>query len=268
MEVITKIITLEDVTKPLNIIPLGDVHYGNINCDLKKFKETIEYIKNKENCYTILMGDMCDAILTSDKRFDMESISPELRGSINNLAMAQYQTIRDLLVPIKEKILVGIRGNHGETLRLNHGVDFDAWLYGELGIPMGGYTSFLVIKLDRKQFHTENLTFFLHHGFMASRKTGAKVNAIEALSGDFDADIYLLGHSHDLFVLSKNKIEVAGTHIKEKRQFFAHTGTFMKSYTECSMNYGEKSCYPPLKTGVVKFILVPKNGRIDIHASE
>lgn len=268
MEVITKTITLEDVTEPLVIIPLGDVHLGNASVDIVKLKGTIDYIRNKTNCYAVLMGDLADAIMTNDKRFDPESVAPEFRKDIGNLAFAEYEMLKDLLMPIREKILVGIRGNHDETLRLKYNVDFSGWLHKELKVPLVSNTAFLVIKFDREQFHTQTLTFFLNHGWSATRKTGGNVNSIEDLAGSFEADVYLLGHSHKLFVTSKIKLSVAGEHIKEKKQFFANTGTFLKTYAEGCSNYGEKGGYTPLKTGVIKFSIYPKSTGIDIHASE
>jgi len=268
MEIIEKRVTLENIEKPLTIIPIGDVHYGNANVDLPKFLATIEYIRNKENCYAILMGDMCEAINMSDKRFDVESVAPELKSRLSDITFAQYENMRDMLAPIKDKILCSIRGNHGDNLRVRYNTDFDAWMCKELGIPMAGYSAFLKLKFDRTQFHAETLTFFLHHGIMSSRLTGAKVNAVERLAENFVADIYLNGHSHDLFCTAKVQLSAAGMHIKERRQYFAHTGTFLKTYVEGNLSYAERALYPPLKTGVLKFSIYPRAGKLDIHVSE
>lgn len=271
MKVIEKTITMEDTSAPITLIPVGDVHLGNINCDLKKFKETIEYIKNKKNCYVILMGDLCDAILMNgDRRFDPDTISPEFKNRIGDLAFAEFEAMKKYLLPIKEKILVSIRGGHEEVLKQKYNTDFHGWLIKELGVEDGGYISFLVIKLNRKQkFHSENIIILIHHGVTASRYTGAKVNFIERLSSDFVFDIVCLGHSHDLFVTSKNRISVAGKSIKEKKVYFVSTGSFLRTYTKGNVCYGERSLYPPTKTGVAKILLIPKRtGRIDVHVSE
>ncbi len=269
MNIIQRVITLEDKNEPLLIVPIGDVHLGNINCDIKKFKETVEYIKNKKNCYTILMGDLAEAILTTDRRFDPETVAPEFRDRIGDLAFAEFESLKEILLPIKDKILVAIRGGHEDVLKLKYNVDFHGWLMKELRVQDGGYASFLVIKLDRKQgFHCENVTFLLHHGVVASRKTGSKINFIESLASDFDFDVACLGHSHDLFVTSRVKLSVAGSKIKERKIYFVQTGSFLKTYVAGNICYGERNLYPPLKTGVAKLSLYPKNGNIDIHVSE
>lgn len=252
-----------------DIVPLGDVQYGNVNTDLDKFKKMVNWIKKEKNCYTILMGDMCEGITITDKRFDILSVYPNLRNRIDNIAMAEYQEMRDILYPIKDKILCALRGNHGETLRKHHGVDFDGWLAKELGVVDAGYMSFLRLKI--KDIHTSPITFFLQHGFSTSRKKGAKVNAIEDLAAGFDAEIYLLGHSHELNVSSNAYLYMdKNGNISEKVRYFGHCGSFLKSYKQGTFNYAEVKAYPPLKTGVIKlmFEVNPDTKKINIHARE
>jgi predicted phosphodiesterase len=268
MEIKEVRITLEDTEHPMTIVPLGDVHYGNINCDTKKFKDTITYIKNKPNCYALLMGDMCDAIMMSDKRFDVNSIAPELRDQLDNLAMAQYVNMRNMLAPIKHKILAAVDGNHGDSLHKRYHTDFDAWLASELGVVDLGISGFLVLKFDRTQFHTETTTIYMHHGFVAGRQSGNKINAMDRLRSSFDADIFLCGHSHDLFAKSYQKVYVAGNTIKTRKQYVANTGSFLQTLIQGATCYAESAGYPPTKTGVVKITLIPSNMGVDIHLSE
>ncbi len=256
-------------TSHFDVVPLGDVQYGNVNTDIDKFKDMVKWIKNEKNCYTILMGDMCEGITISDKRFDILSVYPNLRDRIDDIAMAEYQEMRDILKPIKDKILCSLRGNHGEVLRRSHGVDFDGWLCKELDITNAGYMAFLRLKIDG--VHASPITFFLQHGFSSSRKKGAKVNAIEDLASGWDADIFCLGHSHELNVSSNVYLNMdRNGNIVERKRYFCHTGSFLKSYKQGTFNYAEIKAYPPLKTGVIKLMFNVKSGSktIDIHARE
>jgi len=265
MESITKVIPK---TRHYDIVPLGDVQYGNVNTDIDRFKDMVKWIKNTKNCYTVLMGDMCEGIVTGDKRLDVLSVAPQLRDRIDNIGMAEYQDMRDMLMPIKDKILCAVRGNHGEVMRKCHGVDFDGWLCQELGITNAGYMALMRIKIDK--IHAPPVTLFLQHGFSSSRKKGAKVNAIEDLAAGWDADIYLLGHSHELNVSSNVYISMDNRgHIAEKKRYFGHTGSYLNSYKEGTFNYAEVKAYPPLKTGSIKFMFdVTVDEKIDIHARE
>jgi predicted phosphodiesterase len=265
MEAITKIIPK---TYHYDIVPLGDVQYGNINTDIDKFKETIKYIKNKPDCYTILMGDMCEGITVCDKRLDPLSITPHLRDRLDNIAMSEYEEMRNMLRPIRKKILCSIRGNHGETMRKYHGVDFDGWLCSELGITNAGYMALMRVSI--KDVHAPPVTMFLQHGFSASRKKGAKVNAIEDLAAGWEFDIACLGHSHELNVSSNVYIRMDKQgHLTNSKRYFCHTGSYLNSYQEGTFNYSEVKAYPPLKTGSVKIMFnVTRDNAIDIHASE
>lgn len=268
MNVITKTITLENPKEPMEIVPMSDMHISNIGCDEKYLKGTIEYIKNHENTYTMLLGDIGDAVINGDKRFDISTIATKFRGCIDNLALEQYEYAKELLEPIADRIIVGYTGNHDEVLRTKHSTDFVGWLYKELEVPYGGYGGFTVLKFNREQFHTNNVTIFAHHGYMSSRKTGAKVNMMNDLTSFIDADIYLTAHSHDLFVNSKQKIFVdSAGKIKTKKVYIGQTGSFLNSFVEGAITYSEKALYPPAKIGCLKFKLYPSSKGVDIHTT-
>jgi predicted phosphodiesterase len=269
MNVITKIITLADPKQPMEIVPMSDMHISNIGCDEKYLKSTVDYIKNHENTYTMILGDVGDAIINGDKRFDVSTIAPRFRSSLDNLALEQYEYAKELLEPIADRIIVGYTGNHDETLRLKHSTDFIGWLYKELKVPYGGYSGFTILKFDRQQVHTNNVTIFAHHGYMAGRKVGAKMNMMNDLTSFIDADIYLTAHSHDLFINSKQKIYVdAGGKIKTKKVYLGQTGSFLNSFVEGATTYSEKALYPPSKIGCLKFKLYPTSKGVDIHCTE
>ena len=81
----------------IEIIPLGDIHYGSSNCNLKYLKSTLQYIADTPNCYMIGMGDYFDCVIPKDPRFDT---SQEY-----NLIDESYDVIKKLFEPVKEKIL-------------------------------------------------------------------------------------------------------------------------------------------------------------------
>lgn len=56
-----------DIDK-LKIIPISDTHIGDKTSNTKAFKEALERIKNEENTYTILNGDLCNIALKTIKR--------------------------------------------------------------------------------------------------------------------------------------------------------------------------------------------------------
>lgn len=52
-------INLKGRGEKVELIPIGDIHLGTKNCDVEKLKQTVEYIRKKENCFWLGMGDYC-----------------------------------------------------------------------------------------------------------------------------------------------------------------------------------------------------------------
>ena len=106
-----------DIDK-LKIIPISDTHIGDKTSNTKAFKEALERIKNEENTYTILNGDLCNIALKTSKSDSYEdTLTP----------MQQVLTLINYLEPIKDKILVMSIGNHEERIKKDTNIDI-LWL--------------------------------------------------------------------------------------------------------------------------------------------
>jgi len=86
------------------------------------------------------------------------------------------------------------------------------------------------------------------------------------IARDFDADIYLIGHTHELLGFRKIKLVNDGDGMRGKKLIFALTGSFLKTYLLNSHSYGEASLYPPSKTGIVSILIDAE--RKDLHIME
>ena len=49
----------------LKILPLADLHIGDIHSEGQKIQEWIQMVRDEENCYCILNGDLMDAAIKS-----------------------------------------------------------------------------------------------------------------------------------------------------------------------------------------------------------
>ena len=142
MEIIEKNIEFKSKrNKDFTVIPLGDIHLGNKGCDEERLYEVVNYIKNKERCYCILMGDYVDAINYLDPRFDSRQVNSRyILGddktlSLENMIQRQVSDFLRIVTPIKDKIIGIISGNHEETVRKYHHWDITQHLAYELGVP-------------------------------------------------------------------------------------------------------------------------------------
>ena len=83
----------------LLLIGLGDSHLGSIDCDLTKFKKTIDWIKSKTNTRVILMTGYAsvelarDALVKGAFDFIAKPFKPkELQAMINKAALSLGHT--------------------------------------------------------------------------------------------------------------------------------------------------------------------------------
>jgi len=245
---ISKDIKIGKTVNQIEIIPTGDWHLGSVNCNRRKLKEYLEYIRITPNCYLIGMGDLVDCILPKDKRYDAS-------GDFRNLDELKQETL-ELLKPIRDKIIVLLTGNHEIKLQKEGYGDPIKWLCSELKVPYGGFSCFIKIHAI-PDTHRKSLIIFAHHGFFSGRKRGSKINNIEDLSAYWDADIFLAGHSHDIFSSRKVKIGWAGS----RDLLFINTGSFVETASWRTSNYSEIHGFPPQRLGVVKVKWYPRTGR-------
>ena len=56
-------IKLDRKDDDIQIRPLGDIHIGNLGCDLEEFKKSVKWVASNHNHYTIGMGDYIDNVM-------------------------------------------------------------------------------------------------------------------------------------------------------------------------------------------------------------
>lgn len=178
----------------LQILPLADLHIGDIHTDGKKIQEWLAYIKDTPNCFTILNGDLCNVAIKS-------SLS-DIYGE-NPMPMQQLEQCVKLFGPIKDKILAVTAGNHEQRIYKTDGLDMTQIMCNQLEIgDLYSPTSVLLfIQFGDKGGHANHwpvqYTIFAHHGSGAGgRKEGGKIQRLADLANIVDADCYLMSHTH------------------------------------------------------------------------
>lgn len=274
MEINLKTIKFKSKKQWYHIIPIGDIHLGNIGSDVKKLKKLVEWIKEKDNVYWLGMGDFLDCINISDKRFDPQTVALEFRNALDNLIPMQMHAVIKILEPIKDKCLGLHEGNHERKIRLKYHYDviYEMWkAFNVPSIPMlkdAAITRLqFVYDCKAKKRPSYKYDIFSVHGNVGGRKGGAKVNRLEDLCASFSADIYLIAHSHIKLTESKSMLYIdSKLNLKRAKRVLAVTGCFLNGYTEGAGGYCEQWMLPPTMTGVVKISLRPVQN--DLHISE
>ena len=251
------------------IIPLGDIHYGNWQCDTDYIEKLIDWIRKEHNTYVLGMGDYCDCITPNDeRRFDLDS-AKEFRPA------EQYDYIYKQFYKIKDKLLGLHIGHHGDNLRLqleNH----DLELAKKLETRYLDWQAFTILNFVRNN-RKSKLTIYSTHGHGGGGTTGAKINKVEDLAKFYDADIYLMGHLHKCLTATDSLVGIGtgkyGSRLVYPKRIYGITGTMLRYPIEGKSGYEARKGYRPMKPGVIKIKLYPEVNRDgkeqkDMHISE
>jgi len=261
---ITRTIEHDSRSDVFRIIPIGDTHLGHIATDEKLVQRTIDRVKEPDT-YWIGLGDICDSIGRTDKRHTEESLAPWCHG-VNRVFKQQRDKAVEMFQPIGDKCLGYIMGNHEEKLEA-HGTDlYYSVLEGivdndDESLAMG-MSGFLVLKFQRsngdRKGGTQTFVFYLHHGAGGGRKMGSKAIRLEDLPSSYDADIYIMGHTHTKLAFPAQRLVPTRTgKLKERELWLCNTGGFMRNTVESTTTYSERAMFKPLPLGSIEIELRP-----------
>lgn len=217
------------------LLPLGDVHIGAPTCDFEKAKGMVDWAL-KENAWVIGMGDICETATRYSVGAGVyeQGIPPQ----------AQQDMAVELLRPLAEKgLLLGmVVGNHEWRTANESGVDITKNICDILRVPYLGYSIFLDLQVGRTKY-----SLFATHGAGGSITLTGKINAITKLAQHREADIFLMGHVHELWTGSDVKLKINRKNkvVEEKKRYYVLTGAYLKYQN----SYGELKSFPPSKTG-------------------
>lgn len=248
-----------------SLVPLGDIHFGSRGCHVRKLKKAIEWIRANPTSYWVGMGDYFEAVKHNDKRFDPESIAPKYAARPDRMTDMAVEDLCDMLHPIRSQCIGLLTGNHEEKVRLRDGHDLHYRLTHRLGAKDLGYDALLrwtfARRADRGGNHPSRVLWvFASHGSIAGRSDGGIVTRMGNLCMNVDADLYLLGHGHRTIWFQKTTLRApqsGAMHLEGRVRSFAMTGTYRRTYTEGTRDYGEKAHFPPSQIGSPKLTIRP-----------
>ena len=257
--------------KSFNLYPIGDIHLGSAGCDEELLEKTVKQIASDPDGRVVLMGDMIDGIgrANGDKRNRNKTLATWARQveDEDELFEAEVAKAVEVLSPIADKLLAVVCGNHEDDVeRHGHGnvywqiVDRLAVIGGHKAQDIAlGYDGFIPIRFDRQvkdnKPHVWTLTLFVHHGFGGGKMPGAKALNLWHMLGTYDADIVLVGHTHDHVYTEREIVSPGNGTPKQKTRVGVVCGSFLKGYIEPSKRgrpremYSERFGMPVLRTG-------------------
>ena len=222
------------------LMVLGDMHIGDELCDLDLIRETIDYVKKNKDCYVILNGDLINNALKTSK-----SDSYKEQMTIEE----EQDLLVELLMPIKDKILVMATGNHEYRTSLIAGINPLRAVAYALGIKDKLVDNSYLLNIDfgvahgMKNLCNKYVVFGIHGGTGGGRRAGATANALQDMAlVRPDMDLYIHSHTHtqinynDMVFLYDRKSKKT----KEHQRTFYNANAFLKYG-----GYAEQKGYKP-----------------------
>ena len=234
------------------LYPIGDIHLGAAACDVDALRRTVKEVAERDNALWVGTGDYAENIVMGDKRFDLKSVAPRFLPRLDDLPNACFEELFEIFNPIRSKCIGLLVGNHEETLRIRQSQDVHSALCVRMGVANLGYDSMIRWRFKRTvgkgQQPVSVVTIFASHGTISGRRDGSKMNRIEDLSRNFDADLYLVGHGHSQIAHRSVTLQVPASgdlKLQERLRLGVMCGTFRKSYESGTRDYSEKSHFSP-----------------------
>ena len=241
--------------KPVVIYAFADTHVGSEDFNETLLKEHIAQCKY-EKALWMHLGDWCEAISPKDKRHDVRT--PDID------VVAQYDLVEELFMPIKNKGLCILSGNHDETIAKVHG-DYVARLGRRLGVPYLGYIGFINLRIwhqaDRLKERMQpnyRYSIFAWHGNAGGGLLGSKAINIQRLSHKFEADLYLVGHAHTLLTHSDVIVGLGSTkdgitQLHNRTRQYVSVPSYLQPYRTSSLpSYASTAAMYPQPCGCVR----------------
>jgi UDP-2,3-diacylglucosamine pyrophosphatase LpxH len=226
-------LTQSCIDNKIIIIPFGDLHWGSANCNRKAVVNMIKWAEKRQNVFFILMGDLIESAFKESPGDGVyaQIVSP----------MEQFKQMVMLLSHIKDRILGIHIGNHEYRAMKSTSYNIAEMLSMFFGFKYLGYTALTTIQVGDFKYDIAST-----HGASGSKTIGSKLKKVIDLSQIYDADLYLMGHVHEMASVPTTIRYREDDQIKKKKRYFVLTGHCL----EWKDSYAEMALCIPSQMGV------------------
>ena len=254
-------IKLKSTVEKATIWLFGDVHRDLPNCDVERWKWFLRKARedaNAENTYYLGMGDYHDfASAREGKKMKDSTLHDQTYEAISELIQKRNRVFAIELKQMRGRLIGLIGGNH--TWILENGITSDEDLANRLACEYLGWLSYIEVRLTYSST-SKSATFGIVacHGVGGGRVLGSQVRKVEDLFHIFPgAMIYAMGHDHSRGAWPQNRLfaqKMNGDKIKlrQERQFYCRSGSFMKSYMPDESSYPVGKLMRPSDLGALR----------------
>lgn len=191
--------------KDITVFPVADVHLGSRECRLNEFERFLQRVKDRDDAYLILAGDL----INNTTRSSVANIFEETMRPVE-----QKRMMAELLRPVKDRILCITTGNHERRSVRDADDDptYDIAVKLDIEDVYRPEMAFIHIQMGNgRQNHDVNPSYVIGvtHGAGGGGTTGASVNRSEKFAGVIEGlDVLVTGHTHKPSITSPYRLVV------------------------------------------------------------
>lgn len=236
--------------------------------DLNGLKETVRFgVEN--NALWLGMADFIDLESPSNRKAIQNSgVYDSVINALDASAEDMEEEVLDILRPTIGRWLGFLEGHHFHVHQ--SGETSDQRFARELGGPFLGHSAYVNLTFQSPRSHDLNpvINIWAHHGQGGGALAGSASNRLEKAILGFDADLFLMGHTHTRGAIPRDRVypvwgPVKGQ-LKHKTIYVVNCGSYLKGYQEESKRngrpnggYPEQGMMNPLALGSPHIWLKP-----------
>lgn len=215
----------KDFKDGLRLIPLADAHFGSKEFNETLWHNTIKRIQDDPNCFCVLVGDMIDN---------------GLKNSVTNIYEAtctpsvQKEWLHNELLPIKDKILAAVGGNHERRSRKEVDDDplFDVMVrLGKEDVYRQNIAFLQICMIHQakgRDKHRCDWKFAITHGAGGGQYIGSSANRVQNFGMAIEGiNCLITGHTHKPVTFPVTKIVFNNGAVARKQFVVAVASSFL-----------------------------------------
>jgi hypothetical protein len=254
---------------------IGDIHYNAPGCDKTALRRVLRnWADDPLDALYVTMGDLCDFASGSEKKAVRDGMHESNITWTGEKIREEYDKLLSEMHFMDGNLLGCIEGNHSWIWE--DGQSSDQYVAEQLGGTwLGGLGSVdLCMPIQGRPGITYTVKMAMHHGKGGGRTPGGSINAVDKMRDVINADVYAMGHNHQIGAMPTHAImdqktpkdrkgqrRVIGMGFNERSKWIVRTGSFLRMCAVGKPGYGVAALFPPAQLGAVEISIEIRRNR-------
>ena len=247
---------------------ISDVHYSARCCDKRLFHSVLKKMaSNNERAYYITGGDLNDFASASERMILKGGLHESTQRTLDEICRDQIYEVCERMEFMRGKFIGSVEGNHKwEFVTMFDHMTSDQVMAKRMGGHwLGGLCIVtLAFRFKGPTNKAYNLDLAIHHGKAGGKLIGTSFNQVADMERVVDADIYAMGHNHQVGAIPgfeqmrakrpmrKTSGPTENLGVTNRAKWYARMGSFLHAYEVGQPNYAVSRLYPPSALGAME----------------